>query len=84
MIVRAIVREVLQPQRVVMRDARSYCAILVDNNNRKPLTRLHFNRSRKYLGLFDNEKEERVAIDSLDQIYDYTERLRATARRYIE
>ena len=67
-----------------MRDARSYCAILIDNNNRKPLTRLHFNRARKYLSLFDGEKEERVPVESLDHIYDYTDRLRATASKYVE
>jgi len=84
MIVKAIVRDVLRPQRVVMRDARSYCAVLVDNNNRKPLTRLHFNRAVKYISLFDGEKEERVPIDTLDHIYDYTDRLRATAAKYAE
>lgn len=84
MIVKAIARGVIQPSRIVMRDARSYCAILVDNNNRKPLVRLHFNRSIKYIGLFDGEREERVPIDTLDQIYDHTERIRATATRYRE
>lgn len=84
MIVRAIAREVLKPDRVVMRDQKSYCGILVDNNNRKPLARLHFNRAIKYVGLFDGEKEDRVRIESLDQIYDLTERLRATARFYAD
>ncbi|MGO7207956.1 restriction endonuclease, partial [Rhizobium ruizarguesonis] len=58
--------------------------ILVDNNNRKPLARLWFNRSVKYIGLFDGETEERLIIDSLDQIYDHTERLRIAAKRYAE
>lgn len=84
MIVKAIVRETINAKRVVMRDAKSYCAILIDNNNRKPLARLHFNRSIKYIGLFDGEVEERLIIESLDQIYDHTERLRATAKRYSE
>lgn len=84
MIVRAIVREVIKPNRIIMRDQKSYCGILADNNNRKPIARLHFNRSIKYLGLFDGEKEEKVKIDSLDQIYEYTDRLRATARLYSE
>src|SRR5690606_31667051 len=84
MIVKAIVRDTIKPQRVVMRDARSYCAVLVDNNNRKPLTRLHFNRAIKYVSLFDGEKEERVQIESLDHIYDYRDRLRATAAKYAE
>lgn len=84
LIVRAIVRDTIKASRIFIRDQKSYCAILVDNNNRKPLARLHFNRNAKYVGLFDGEKEERVPIDSLDHIYDYTDRLRATAARYKE
>ncbi|WP_188356060.1 type I restriction endonuclease [Rhizobium rhizogenes] len=84
MVVKAIVRDTISSTRVVMRDQKSYCGILIDNNNRKPLARLHFNRSIKYIGLFDGEAEERLIIDSLDQIYDHSERLRATAKRYID
>lgn len=84
MIVKAIVRDTIPGRRVFMRDAKSYCAILVDDNNRRPLARLHFNRSVKYIGLFDGEAEERMIVDSLDQIYDYAERLRITAARYGE
>lgn len=82
MIIRAIVRDILKPNRIVMRDQKSYCGVLVDDNNRKPLVRLHFNRSIKYLGLFDNEQEERVKIGSLDEIYDHADRIRATAQLY--
>jgi hypothetical protein len=32
-IVRAILHELIDPKRVVMRDAKSYCAILFDDNN---------------------------------------------------
>lgn len=81
-IVRAIVRDILRPPRVFMRDQRSYCGILVDNNNRKPLARLWLNRSVKYLSLFDGEKEEKVRIETLDDIYNFTDRLRATAQYY--
>lgn len=82
MIVKAIVRDTVSSKRVVMRDQKTYCGILLDNNNRKPLARLWFNRSVKYIGLFDGESEERLIIDSLDQIYDHTDRLRATAKKY--
>jgi len=82
MIVRAIVRDILKPSRVVMRDQKSYCGILIDDNNRKPLVRLHFNRSIKYLGLFDKEQEERVKIDTLDEIYEHADRIRSTAQIY--
>lgn len=82
MIIRAIVRNTIDGQRVGMRDAKSYCAILVDNNNRKPLARLHFNNKNKFLGLFDGKKEERVPISELGDIYDHSEHLRATAKQY--
>lgn len=82
-IVRAIVREVVKVERVTMRDAKSYCAILLDDNNRKPICRLHLNRGIKYLGLFDAEKnEERVRIETLDEIFTHAERLKATAVSY--
>ena len=85
MIIRAIARNVLAPSRIVMRDQKSYCGILIDNNNRKPLARLWFNRtSVKYIGLFDGEKEERVRIETLDQIYDHSDRIRMTAERYTD
>lgn len=82
-IVRAIVREVVKVERVIMRDAKSYCAILLDDNNRRPICRLHLNRSIKYLGLFDVDKnEERVRIESLDDIFAHAGRLKATAASY--
>lgn len=84
MIIKAIVRDTISAKRVHMRDAKSYCAVLIDNNNRKPLARLHFNRAVKYVGFFDGEIEDRLIIETLDQIYEYSERLRSTAKKYAE
>ncbi len=82
-IVRAIMREIVDVSRVVMRDVKTYCGVLLDDNNRKPICRLHFNASQNYLGLFDAQKsEERVPIGSLDEIYAYADRLRATVGYY--
>lgn len=82
-IIRAIVREVVAVSRVVMRDSKSYCAILLDDNNRKPICRLHLNRSVWYLSLFDEEKnEERVKLSSLDDIFSYGDRLKKTVLFY--
>ena len=82
LIVKAIVSSVMKPARVILRDQKSYCGILADNNNRRPIARLHFNRSTKYLGLFDGDTEERVVIEALDDIYSFAERLRQTAIEY--
>src|SRR5690606_20469102 len=76
-IVRAIACSEVKPNRIVYRDSKSYCAILLDDNNRRTIARLHFNRRQKYLGLFDeNKNESRVSIDSLDEIYDHSEEIR--------
>jgi len=81
--VKSIMRTVVKADRVVMRDAKSYCAILLDDNNRKTLTRFHFNRANKYIGLFAKKKEERIRIEALEDIYEHAERLQATAREYL-
>jgi len=82
-IVKAILREVVDVRRVAVRDTKSYCGILLDDTNRKPICRLHFNRSQKYLGLFKEEKqEERIPIDNIDDIYKYADKLKATLNYY--
>jgi hypothetical protein len=85
-IVRAILRGTIDPRRVHMRDAQSYCAILLDDNNRKPICRLRFNNTDKLsLGVFsDKKEEERVPLGSLDDIYNHAEQLRATVSAHLE
>ncbi|MCA9552837.1 MAG: type I restriction enzyme HsdR N-terminal domain-containing protein [Myxococcales bacterium] len=81
--VRAIASQTVAPERVVMRDAKSYCSVLLDDNNRKPICRLRFNAKQKYIGLFDAEKnEERVPIDALTDIFKHAEKIKATLRAY--
>ena len=78
-IVRAILREVVEPGRVAYRDQKSYFGILLDDNNRKPLCRLHFNTKQKYLGIFDEDKKEtRHPIDDLAEIYSFSGQLKDT------
>lgn len=82
-IIKAIVRTVIDSKRIAHRDTQSYFGILLDDNNRKPIARLHFNRSQKYLGVFDKDKNEtRHPIDSLDQIYDFSDSLKETITYY--
>ena len=81
--VRAILSSVIEPGRVVMRDTKSYCGVLLDDNNRKPICRLRFNSKTRYIGLFDHEKnEEKFVLASLNDIYQYAERLKETVTIY--
>ncbi|BAQ73123.1 type I restriction enzyme HsdR protein N-terminal domain protein [Pseudomonas sp. Os17] len=82
-IVRAVVRSVVDAKRIVQRDTQSYFGILLDDNNRKPICRLHFNRAQKYIGIFDQDKvETRHPISSVDEIYEYSEHLKKTVGFY--
>lgn len=82
-IVKAIACGETKPQRITHRDAKSYFAVLLDDNNRKPIARLHFNGRQKYLGLLDEQKvETRHPIDELDEIYQYADPIREAVVRY--
>lgn len=74
LLVKAILRSHVDISRVVYRDAQTYFAILFDDNNRKPICRMYFNSSKKYVSTFDeNKKETKHLIESLDDIYSYSE-----------
>ncbi len=82
-IVKSILRTVVDSKRIIQRDTQSYFGVLLDDNNRKPLCRLHFNRNQKYIGVFDSEKNEtRHSIESLDDIYMHSDKLIATVKSY--
>jgi len=78
-VVKAILRDLVAPSRIAARDVRSYFGVLLDDNNRKPICRLWFNRSQKYLGVFNDTKAEtRIRIGSVDEIFQHAEALRAS------
>lgn len=82
-IVRAMLAKTVDPKRVVMRDTKSYCGILLDDNNRKPICRLRFNYSQKYLGLFDaNKAEEKIPIGAITELYQFESRLAGIVALY--
>lgn len=82
-VVRAILREVVEVGRIAARDTQSYFGVLLDNNNRKPLCRLHFNRTQKYLGILDeNKKETRHPIDNIEEIFNFADDLKKAAAYY--
>lgn len=83
-IVVAILRRKIQKERIFHRDTQSYFGILLDDNNRKPICRLHLNGGKKYLGVFDEEKnEERIPINSVDDIYINEKKLLKALENYL-
>ena len=81
-IIRAICAEKVDPTRVVMRDAKSYCAILLDDNNRRTIARMHFNSpTARHLGLFAGKVETRESVAGPVDIFKHR---RALLKRVAE
>jgi hypothetical protein len=83
-IIKAILTEVTDPSRVAMRDAKSYCAILLDDNNRKPICRFFFHSKQKYIIVFDGDKPEgeKVLLNNLNDLFKQQERFKKTLAKY--
>jgi hypothetical protein len=80
-IVQAIAARHVDPERVVIRDSKSYCAVLLDDNNRKSLVRLHFNSpTTRYVGTFEGKVETRHPVAALTDIYRLEEAIVARIR----
>ena len=85
-IVKNILWNVVDSDRIIFKDAKTYSKIQMDHNNRsrKRVCILRFNDSdRKKLGLLDGDEEEQVNITTVGEINNYADRIRATARQIL-
>lgn len=83
-IVQAILVPLVGSTRITHRDTKSYFGILLDNNNRKPICRLHLNRTKKYLEVFDeNKKGVKYNILTMDDLYSHKEVIVNSLNNYI-
>ena len=75
LIVKTILRQKINAKRIVHRDAQSYFAILLDDNNRKTICRLYLNGSKKYIATIEDKKEIKVEIETIDDIFNHSDKL---------
>ena len=91
-LVKAIVSDVVDLDRVFFRDTKSYSMVLLDNNNRKPILRLYFNSlSNKAIGLplegRDSHGRREIpaySIESVEEITGYANQIRDVVIRYLK
>lgn len=85
LIVKSILRQKVELSRITYRDAQSYFAIFLDDNNRKPICRLYLNGGKKYLAIVDDQKKEvKNEILSLDDIFKHSELLNGIVDGYLK
>jgi hypothetical protein len=83
MIVKTILRQKISSSRIAFRDAQSYFAILLDDNNRKTICRLYLNGNKKYFAFIDDQKKEvKNEITTLDDIFNFAELLHQIVANY--
>lgn len=82
-IVKSILRNIIDVSRIAQRDSLSYFSVLLDDNNRKPICRLYLNGKKKQIGIFNAAKEEiKSEIQKLDDIYNLGDALQECVKSY--
>ena len=90
--IRTLLREVVDPTRIMLRDQKSYCSILLDDNNRKPICRLfnfqHFDWGMDNIGknssilIFTDSKPKKFPLQFVDDIYPLADKLIEAVKFY--
>lgn len=81
-IIQAIGAELIDPERITMRDAKSYCAILFDDNNRRPICRLFFSKNKMRILIFTPVEEVKFDLEKVTNIYRYRELIKEAINQY--
>jgi hypothetical protein len=83
MIVKTILRQKIDLKRIAYRDAQTYFSVLLDDNNRKTICRLYLNGNKKYFVVLDeNKKEIKTEIQTLDDIFSFSDKLYEIVENY--
>jgi hypothetical protein len=84
-IVKAILRTCIAADRITYRDAQTYFAIFIDDNNRKAVCRLYLNSpSNKQIAFIgDDKKEIKHRLTTLDDIYNHADTLLTAVQKYL-
>jgi hypothetical protein len=82
-IIKSILRDTVSADRIAYRDTLSYFGILLDDNSRKWICRVHLGGAKQYLEIAGEDKTPiRQDIESLDDIYNYKDALIEAVMRY--
>jgi hypothetical protein len=83
-IVKSILRDMIDVDRLAYRHAKQYLAILFDDKKNKRICRFWFSGNQKFITTPDeNKKPVRHDISSLNDIYKYSDFIREVCTRYL-
>ena len=83
-IIKSLIRGAVETKRVSLRDAQSYCAVLIDDNNRKGICRLYLDGKKKYIEIPNAEKKFiKYEINSIEDIYEHQALMISSVKLYL-
>lgn len=82
-IIQAIGAELVDPDRIAIRDSQSYCAVLLDDNNRRSICRFHFGKRRMAITVFCPDSESKFDIQKVSDIYQHRVLVQSAISQYI-
>lgn len=74
-IVKSILLEVVDINRVTYRDTINYFNIILDDNIRKTICRLYLNSTQKYIAFLEDKKENRIPLENINALFIFKEQL---------
>lgn len=83
LIVKSVLRQKIDSNRISHRDTTNYLNILLDDNNRKTICRLWLNGAKLYISFIDdNKKDVKSELANLDDIYKFADQIVASAMQF--
>lgn len=82
-LIKSICREIVDSKRVNYKDTLSYFTILLDNNTWKWICRLYLDGNKKYIGIPSDNKESKILINGIDDIYQHKNEIIKVVQSYI-
>lgn len=82
-IIKSILRKVVNVDRIFYRDTQSYFGVLLDDNNRKWICRIHLDGVQYFTVPDENKNDIRYDIDSIDDLYKHADIIIAACKRYL-
>ena len=82
-LVQNILGQKIGAERIYQSDAKTYFALLLDNNNRRTICRLYLGPKKKFIGTISDRKvETRTEIDTIDDIVKFSDDLVHIVKNY--
>jgi predicted type IV restriction endonuclease len=84
-IIKSIIREIVDPTRILSKDTCSYFSIMLDGKVTKWFTRLSLGGKQKYLIIISNKNktEEKIPISNIQDLYQHREKIIQAVKFYL-